>query len=335
MPDSSRETVLKAIEFQCPQRLPISGYGREISDTLLFMPDVSGGAPRDGGADEWGCVWSHTSKKNIGQVTGHPLQSLRDVSGFPFPDPADPARYRTVEQRIADLEADPLASGKFRFTAIWNMFWERLHMLHGFENCLMALMDEDPGLARLADRIVEWCLVVMENMGRATGDSLDAFYFTDDWGTETDLMISPELFREFFFPRYKRLFEAAHANGWKVWMHSCGRINRAIPMLIEAGVDVLNLQQPRTNGIEEAGREFAGNVTFETLCDIQKTLPAGNAEEIREEARRLMEHWGTPDGGFILGNYGDSEAIGVDPAVKELMLRAFREQDRWARPIAG
>jgi hypothetical protein len=333
-PDSPRVTVQKAIEFRRPHRLPLSGYGPN-SDTLLFMPDFPGGAPPHGGPDEWGCLWSRTSRKNIGQVTGHPLTSLDSVDSFPFPNPADPERYRHVPRRIADLEANPQAARKFRITAIWNMFWERMHMLHGFENCLMALMDDEPGIHRLADRIVDWCLEVMDHMGRSTGDSLDAFYFTDDWGTETNLMISPELFRAFFFPRYQRLFQAAHDRGWKVWMHSCGRINGAIPMLIEAGVDVLNLQQPRTNGIEELGAQFAGKVAFETLCDIQKTLPAGNPEEIWEEARCLMEHWGTPEGGFILGNYGDSEAIGVDPAVKALMLRAFREQDRWNPAPAG
>ena len=38
-------------------------------------------------------------------------------------------------------------------------------------------------------------------------------------------MINPELWPEFFKPRYMRVFEAIHTAGWHVWMHSDGKIN--------------------------------------------------------------------------------------------------------------
>jgi hypothetical protein len=100
-------------------------------------------------------------------------------------------------------------------------------------------------------------------------------------------------------------------------------------MLIEAGVNVINLQQPLALGIDEIGREFAGKIAFETLCDIQKTLPGGNRDQIAAEARDLMAKWGTPEGGFILGDYGDHAAIGVEPGIKDYMLGCFRTFDRW------
>ena len=120
-------------------------------------------------------------------------------------------------------------------------------------------------------------------------------------------------------------------------MHSCGEITGIVDGLIEAGVDVLNLQQPRVLGLEAFGQRFAGRVCFESLCDIQRTLPSGGREEIEEEARLLLHHWGTPEGGFILGDYGDSEAIGVAEEKKRWMLQAFLAQDRWKprRPGPG
>lgn len=50
-------------------------------------------------------------------------------------------------------------------------------------------------------------------------------------------------------------------------------------------------------------------------------------EEIREEARLLLEHWATPQGGFILSDYGDGGAIGVELEKKQIMLDAFLEID--------
>ena len=98
-------------------------------------------------------------------------------------------------------------------------------------------------------------------------------------------------------------------------------------MLIDAGCDVINMQQPRTNGIEEIGRSFAGRICFETLCDIQKTLPRGDRDEIAAEAGALLRTWGTPDGGFILGDYGDHTAIGATPETKQFMLDTYRRID--------
>ena len=143
------------------------------------------------------------------------------------------------------------------------------------------------------------------------------------------MFIKPQLWDEFFKPRYRRIFDAAHEAGWHVWMHSCGKINAIIDGLIEIGLDVINLQQPRALDIEEIGQRFRGHICFESLCDIQHTLPLKGAEEIRDEARLLLKSWATPDGGFILSDYGDGEAIGVPLEKKQVMLQAFLEADPW------
>ena len=72
---------------------------------------------------------------------------------------------------------------------------------------------------------------------------------------------------------------------------------------------------------------------FASLCDIQHTLPFGNELEIQAEAERLLANWSTPDGGFILIDYGDGAAIGVDMGKKKVMLDAFLMADPWARDI--
>ena len=103
-------------------------------------------------------------------------------------------------------------------------------------------------------------------------------------------------------------------------MHSCGKINAIIDRLIKIGLDVLNLQQPRALGIEDIGQHFRGHICFESLCDIQQTLPYKGAKEIEEEALLLIKHWTTFKGGFILSDYGQGEAIGVNVEKKKIML---------------
>ncbi len=331
-----REVVTRAIEFRGPARLPIRGYG-DASDVIgvackLIEPPQ---ARDDPDVDQWLCRWGHTGVPNMGQVKGHPLEDLSRMSAFPWPDGDDPARYEDVPGELEKIGADPARRDKYVTTGIFMILWERMHSLHGFERCMIDLMDDAPAVHELADRILEYDLAVVRNMHRAAGAAVGGFSFTEDWGTETDLQISPALWRRFFLPRYRRLFDAIHDCGWHVWMHSCGKINKCLPGLIEAGLDVINMQQPRTNGIDEIGRAFAGRICFETLCDIQKTLPAGDRERIVAEAEALLGRWGTPDGGFVLGDYGDHAAIGAAAGDKEFMLQTFRRLDPYRRASAA
>ena len=109
------------------------------------------------------------------------------------------------------------------------------------------------------------------------------------------------------------------------------KVNAIIEPLIEIGLDVINLQQPRALGIDEIGRRFAGRICFESLCDIQRTLPFEGREAIEAEAALLLARWATPEGGFVLSDYGDGEAIGVPLWKKQAMLDAFVNQDPYRR----
>jgi hypothetical protein len=323
-----REIVTRAIEFRRPARLPINGFGPVSDVTWVGYEQVKPAqAQADPARDQWMCRWQKTETPNMGQVKGHPLEDLSGMRDFPWPDGSDARRYVNVPRQLNGIAADPARRGKYAVAGIFMILWERMHSLHGFENCMIDLMDDAPAIHELADRILEYDVAVVRAMHHIAGTRIQGFSFTEDWGTQNDLHISPELWRRFFLPRYKRLFAEIHACGWHVWMHTCGKVNKAIPGLIEAGLDVINLQQPRGLGIEDIGRRFAGKICFETLCDIQKTLPRGNRREIRQEAELLLRCWGTPKGGFILGDYGDEKAIGAKPGTREFMMQTFRRID--------
>ncbi len=325
MSQTPYEVVRRAIQFQNPDRLPIVMPTLGISDVAwVNWNQIGTGDNRlRQTLDEWGCTWSRTDVKNMGQVTGHPLADWSAWDHYQFPNPDNPDFYRGLEERFQGSD------GKFITTGLFMLLFERLHSLRGFSNTLMDLAIEDARIEILADQIVEYDLAIIRNISSRFPGQIHAMNFSDDWGTEQRTIISPRLWDSFFKPRYERIFEAIHQAGWFVWMHSCGEISGIVDSLIAIGVDVLNLQQPRVFGLEQFGQRFAGKVAFETLCDIQQTLPFKSKNEIEEEAHLLINHWSTAQGGFILGDYGDGEAIGVSLDVKRWMLAAFLEADRW------
>lgn len=149
---------------------------------------------------------------------------------------------------------------------------------------------------------------------------------TDDWGTQEAAFVSFSLWMEFFFPRYKKLFDRMHYYGYDVWVHSCGKVNEIVEGFIRAGVNVVNLQQPRALGIAEMGKRYRGRIAFESLADIQTTLPKNDRPGVDFDAQELSRHWMSPDGGFVFADYGDDDGIGIrDSGIKRYMYDRFSE----------
>lgn len=322
---SSYETVKKAIEFGVPDRLPCDFPSLGVSDIkyVNWNEIGTGDNSKRETYDEWGCLWARTEIDNMGQVKGHPLRDWSLLDSYEWPNPDNPDFYTGMEARFDGSD------GKYVLTGIFMLLFERMHALRGFENTLVDLYLEKEKIGMLADRIVDFDIQIIENISKRFPGRIHGFNFSDDWGTELDTFINPILWDEFFKPRYKKIFDAAKKAGWHIWMHSCGKINKLMEGLIEIGVNVLNLQQPRALGIEEIGDKFAGRVCFSSVCDIQKTLPFKGENEIREEAKLLLDLWGTDKGGFILSDYGNGNAIGVHLDKKKIMYDAFQQNDRW------
>lgn len=281
---TSRELVKRAIEFRTPPRMPIiiptAGYSDAVGVSYEQFP-----VSED--CDEWGCKWVHTELNNMGQVKGHPLKDWEALEGYEFPDPTRNGRFESLEQQLRTIEKDMFVIIGSPFT-----LFERIHYLHGFTNTLQDLILEPRKIEYLADCVLEFQVGIIYEIKRRFYGEIDAFSMTDDWGTQKTTFISVEMFRRFFKPRYKKLFEAIHDAGMYAWMHSCGRINDFVCEFIDVGLDVINLQQPRLLGIEEIGGRFAGKICFLAPVDIQRTLPHGDKNEISAEAKSLIDYWG-------------------------------------------
>jgi uroporphyrinogen-III decarboxylase len=152
---------------------------------------------------------------------------------------------------------------------------------------------------------------------------LDGFHFGDDWGTQDNLMISPDQWRRVFKPRYKDQFDHAHSLGLHVWFHCCGNILSILPDFHEIGVDVMNVSQPNTVDIPKAGELLRGKQCFLMPISYQTVSITGTPQEIHEEARRLYRLLGTDQGGFI-GYVEEYGCMGMSEGNYQACIQAFR-----------
>ncbi len=316
------ELVRRAIEFEGPERLPMRFGALGIDDTFgVGCRPAEGWEPSRPNEDEWGCLWHKPDEasgvRNMGQPKGHPLTSWDLIDRINFPNPDEDYRYAHIE------EALERAGDRYVLIGCGFTLFERMHYLRGFTELLADMHAAPEMVHELAERVLAYPVGVARNVGERFRGRIHGMSMTDDWGTQNATIISIPMWREFFKDRYRRLYDAIHDAGMHAWMHSCGHVNDVLEEWIDCGLDVVNLQQPRNLGIEEIGRRYRGRICFLSLCDIQMTLPFGTEDDIRREAALLLEHWSTPDGGFILGDYGDGVAIGVSDRRKRVMLEAF------------
>ena len=108
-----------------------------------------------------------------------------------------------------------------------------------------------------------------------------------DFGHQQGLLFSPNMWADFFAQNIKQLCDLAHGYGVRVMMHSCGAIARLIPMLIEAGVDILDPVQVSAAGMEPAGlaAAFGERLVFHGGIDTQHVLPVASSEESAAHAQ--------------------------------------------------
>ncbi|MGC8641365.1 MAG: uroporphyrinogen decarboxylase family protein [Isosphaeraceae bacterium] len=237
--------------------------------------------------DEWGTAWQHA----LGGVGASPVANpLPDWSGLDdylarrIPDAHAPGR---LDGALAAVER--FGPTKYCCGLAQLALFERQHCIRGmgrtFEDFSLAADEVDRLLGALTDYYVE----LVREWGRL--DGVDSVFLTDDWGTQTSLMISPSMWRRFFQPRYRRICDEAHRHGLQLVFHSCGNVTRIIGDLIDCGIDVLDPLQPEAMDLEFVAREFGGHVAFSGGISDQK-LAALSPQEVSDHVRRSIDTLG-------------------------------------------
>jgi len=177
---------------------------------------------------------------------------------------------------------------------IWEVAWQVRSM-----DRLMLDFIERPDMATyLLDRIADNCARCAAAAARA---GCDVVMFGDDVGMQDRLMMSPAMWREWFFPRLKRSVDAAKAVNPNVhiWYHSDGDIRPIIPGLMDAGVNVLNPVQPECMDPKELRAEYGKHLAFWGCVGTQTTFPFGTPDDMRRTVLDLIETVGA-SGGLLL-----------------------------------
>ncbi len=308
--DSPRQIVTDAVTFEGPARIPrdlwvlpaaLARHGRLIRELQAHRPsdfagdgfeDLTGGDAlyrRGTFRDAWGSVWENQEEGLLGQVRSFPLSDWSLLKTYTPPFHLIGKGFEKVPGTLAATR------DRFHIGIIPSLF-HRMCWLRDPADILMDFYTNPGELALLRDMVHEYNLRHLDQLLEYDHEGI---FIGDDWGTQEQLFIRPEMWREYFKPCYAEYFSRARKAGRLAFFHSDGYILEIIEDLIEIGVQALNCQVA-CMGAEELGRRFAGRICFWGELDRQHLLPLGRPEEITRAARDNMRHLMTDRGGYIM-----------------------------------
>lgn len=233
----------------------------------------------------WGKVGEH-----IYPLAGQRLDDYR----WPSWDEFD---FSHLKQDLEEIQQHdfPAASGHA------GVGWLHHVQMRSYDYCLTDVLDDawmDDYMARNRAFFIPY----FEALFKYADSKIDIIRADEDLGGHDRMLISPRLWRKWYKPLWKDIFDICHRHGAKVWLHSCGNCRAVVPDFIEIGANILNPLPPYVAGSDplEMKRLFGRDLAFDGGVDQMNILVSGTPQQVKEEVmRRLLQL--APGGGYILG----------------------------------
>ena len=150
--------------------------------------------------DAWGCRWNFALAGKAGVVSYSPLGGMGQ-----FQNVQDARGTQSFRQRHRNRRKNA------RTVSGWGSvegFFQIMQNLRGTENIMTDFYTQPEEVQKLIDRMMtEYHLPAIEEQLKLKPDILG---LGDDWGTQTALLISPALWRQFMKPVYKKMIDLCH-----------------------------------------------------------------------------------------------------------------------------
>ena len=186
---------------------------------------------------------------------------------------------------------------QFVTATVFNGIFEKAHFMLGLEDTMIAMYEEPEAYKELIDRITDYKVELIGIIGKYYKP--DVLCFHDDYGSNDRMLMSVELWEEFFKEPLKRVIEETHRQGIIYEHHSCGYIEPIFDQLVELGIDAIDPLQI-SNPVRQLKDKYQDRVTFVGGYDNQNVFDKVGVteEEIRGEVRRILKEL-APGGSFV------------------------------------
>ncbi|MBP3333983.1 MAG: hypothetical protein J6M35_08065 [Clostridia bacterium] len=312
-----KENYLKAIYSRSPEWVP------SVEEAVRTIRPPIQERPRRAGKDAFGCEWCFEEGAQGGTFPGHGNYVITDIENWKeqltLPD-VNAYDWSEVRERANQIDREQYLVGGFIEMGIF----ERIYLLMGMEEALVAYYTNEEEMCELASVVADYKIEFLKKYHEEV--HMDILWYGDDWGTQTNLFISPEKWRKIIKPHTKRIYDCAKSLGIIINQHSCGKIESVLGDMIEMGADCWNPCQP-CNDLARLKKEYGSQICFIGGVDSQFVLdnPQATPDDVVTEVKRRIDEMALPDGGYIIG---PSHSVPYNPEKLNAMMRTIKEYGR-------
>ena len=190
----------------------------------------------------------------------------------------------------------------------------------GLTDCMVMIMEDRDLFEELLSRS---CDYFAELARRAVQAGVDIFFAADDFAFKTGLFVRPQIFEKVWRPHYDRILAPAREAKIPIMFHSDGKIDDAIEMLLEMGVDGITPMDPSGIDYRDYKKRYGDCLTLFGNIDITWPLVQGNAAEVERDVREHMDIL-KPRGRWVAGS-SHSIVNYIPHGNFVIMINAFHE----------
>lgn len=231
-------------------------------------------------------------------------ESIADIEkSYVFPS-VDMYDYSDIPRQCEYYKDYALEGGYISLT----YFYE---MIRGTERMLMDMAAEPELAEYIFRRLEDFAFEHTRRILEAGDGKIHMSQVTDDLGTQSGLLCSPQMFDHYLRDYYDKNIAMVRGFGAKVFHHDDGAMVEMLPWLMERGIEILNPLQWRLPGFDLAKlkRDYGSRLCFHGGVDNQWVMPYGTADDVREEVRHLMRVLYEDRTGFVLAPCHNIQAI--------------------------
>ena len=296
---NSRERVMTALHLKEPDRVPFIDYTEQKMRTLLmgredftdfeFVKAIGFDAINiNDFVSPVFCKKKHLKGQDY--IVDGLIKSNKDLDLMEFPDPDDPSLYEPAKRYIEEHKDRGIA-----IFAVMRFGISGVNYSMGIEGMSYAIYENPQLIEKVLDRYVDWNCAVVERLNKMGIDFLISY---DNIAFNSGPLISPQVFREVFVPRIKRISDLCEMP----WItHMDGNIMPIIDDVLDMGVSGLHPIEPGCMDIKVVKELYGDKVCLWGNIDLGYTLTRGTPEEVDAEVKERIKDIG-PGGGYILGS---------------------------------
>ncbi|MDR1909298.1 MAG: hypothetical protein LBQ35_05225 [Spirochaetaceae bacterium] len=324
---SPKENYLRALRHEDTEYVPIMAFGPggDASWVGVLNP-IEKGQQAYGMKDGYGVPYSLSPAAAGGMIPTPGVFLLKDVTRwkkdvtFPSVKDIDWQKLKDTEYAMFGFDPDKIATGFLAGTGIW----ERLASLMGFEEAMIAMMEEPEACYDFFSAVTD--IRIQEAEIAATVYHTDSYVNFDDIATERQLFMSPETYRKLIKPHHKRLNDAIKNLGMIPVQHTCGHAELCIEDYIETGAAAWNAVQA-SNDVAGLLDKYGSQICLEGCYDStgKPGRPDATVEEVVGEVERCFREYGKRKGfifmGALVAREGEDETSKKNAAMMEAAHR--------------